>query len=80
MKDASTLIIQQGAKMTLKILRLPEVLDRVGYRRSKIYALIREQQFPQPVALGPRACGFLETEVDAWIQARVAARDAEAAA
>ena len=55
----------------MKLLRLPEVLTRVGYRRSKIYQLIREKRFPQPVELGPRARGFLESEVNAWIQERV---------
>lgn len=55
----------------MKILRIPQVLERVGYRRSTLYVLIREGRFPKPIALGPRAIGFVEEEVDAWIRARI---------
>jgi prophage regulatory protein len=64
----------------MKILRLPEVLIRVGYRRSKVYALIKENRFPRPLDLGPRAIGFLESEVNAWIADRVKERDQQLAA
>jgi prophage regulatory protein len=59
----------------MKILRLPEVLSRVGYRRSKVYALIKENKFPKPLELGAKARGFVESEVDAWIAERIRERD-----
>ena len=55
----------------MKVLRLPEVLDRVGFRRSKVYALIAAGQFPRPIALSTKTRGFLENEIDDWIQQRV---------
>jgi prophage regulatory protein len=64
----------------LKILRLPEVLNRVGYRRSKVYALIKANRFPKPLELGPKARGFLESEVDAWIAELIKERDTRLAA
>ena len=48
---------------------------RAGLGRSSAYALMAENKFPRPVKLG-RASRFLSTEIDAWIAARVAERDA----
>lgn len=53
------------------ILRLPAVKARTGLSRSSLYQRIRNGNFPRPVKLGPRASGWLESEVDAWIDARV---------
>lgn len=69
-----------GGEMSDKILRRPEVQRRVGMGRSTLYAAIAEGRFPRPVNLGARAVGWLETEVDDWLAARVAERDARAVA
>ena len=61
----------------MKLLRLPQVMERVGYRRSKIYALVNSGDFPKPVSIGPRAVGFVESEVDSWISERIRARDTQ---
>lgn len=63
--------------MTSKICRLPKVEEMTGRRRSAIYREIQEGRFPRPVKLGPRAVGWLEEEVQAWIMARIADRDRE---
>jgi prophage regulatory protein len=34
--------------------------------------------FPRPVRIGKRAVGWVESEVDGWIEARIAERDAKA--
>ena len=51
------------------ILRLPAVIARTGLRRSSIYLRIKAGEF-RPVRLGPRAIGFLESEIDFWIARR----------
>jgi prophage regulatory protein len=56
-----------------KILRLRSVLARTGLGRSMAYALVKDGLFPQPISLGPRAVGWLESEVDGWIAHRVEA-------
>jgi prophage regulatory protein len=38
-----------------------------------------EGTFPKPVKLGPKAVGWVEEEIDAWIRARMAERDGKAA-
>ena len=61
---------------TKKFIKLPTVMDLTGYRRTAIYQKIAEGTFPAPVKLGPRAVAWLSTEIDAWIDERVAERDA----
>ncbi|MDP2228244.1 MAG: AlpA family transcriptional regulator [Moraxellaceae bacterium] len=57
------------------ILRLKDVMACTGLGRSSVYKFITEGRFPKPVALGDRAVGWVEEEVQDWIRARVAARD-----
>ncbi|MGA2085903.1 MAG: AlpA family transcriptional regulator [Terracidiphilus sp.] len=57
--------------MATSILRLPEVKTRVGLSRSAIYLAISRDEFPQPVHLGARAVGWLESEIEEWIRDRV---------
>jgi len=58
----------------LRILRLPDVIARVGLKRASIYLHIGKGTFPKPISLGPRAVGWLEHEIDAWLAARVLMR------
>ena len=58
-----------------RFVRLPEVMARTGYRSSNIYLLMSEGQFPQSVRLGSKAVGWLESEVDEWMQRRIDQRD-----
>jgi prophage regulatory protein len=60
-----------------RILRLPEVEAVTGLKRSQIYEDILDGRFPAPVPLGERAVGWIEDEVAAWLDARIAERDAE---
>lgn len=57
-----------------RILRLPAVETAVGFKKSKLYDLIQEGQFPQPVRLGAKSVGWLADEVQAWIKQRAASR------
>jgi len=54
-----------------RILRLPEVMSRVGLKRATVYLHINKGSFPKPISLGPRAVGWLEGEIDAWVAARI---------
>lgn len=58
-------------KTALVLLRLKQVEQRVGLKRSSIYQQISEHTFPAQVQLGMRAVGWLESEIDAWIVAQV---------
>lgn len=53
-----------------KLLRLPSVEDRVGAKRSSIYAWCKAGTFPAPVRLSARAVAWREDDIDRWIAAR----------
>lgn len=56
----------KGGQKT-RILRLTQVLDRVGLSRSTVYERIKKGTFPKQITLGARAVGWLEHEIDAWL-------------
>jgi len=58
---------QQG----LSILRRKQVEVRTGLARSTIYHHIKAGTFPRPIPLGPRAVGWLESDVSNWIAERI---------
>jgi len=60
----------------VRLLRLPDVLGRVGISRSAIYELVQRGAFPQPVKLATRCTAWVESEIDGWVRARVAERAA----
>src|SRR5262245_17124009 len=65
----------QMSKHQVSILRLAQVKQRTGRSTSSIYDDIAKGKFPKPVPLGPKAVGWVEAEVDAWIEALIAERD-----
>ena len=64
--------------MPQKMLRRREVEVRTCLSKSTLYRLISAGRFPRPVPLGIRARGWPEDEVDTWLDARRAERDARA--
>jgi prophage regulatory protein len=59
--------------MTHTILRLPNVKASTGLSRSTIYLRISQGTFPKPVKLGGRAVGWVQTEVQEWLQRQIEA-------
>ncbi|MGR3808597.1 transcriptional regulator, AlpA family [Pasteurella testudinis DSM 23072] len=57
---------------TDRILRLKEVMQKVGLRHSAIYSKINKGEFPPPIKLGARASGWRESVLDAWVAEREA--------
>jgi len=53
------------------ILRLPAVKIRTGLSRSSIYLRVAEGKFPSSISLGDRAVGWLESEIEDWITAKI---------
>jgi prophage regulatory protein len=50
-----------------RILRQAEVEAKVGFKKTKLFEKVADGTFPSPIALGPRAVGWRESEVDQWI-------------
>lgn len=54
-----------------RILRLPEVLARLGMGRSWLFAEVAAGRFPKPVKIG-RASGWDSLAIDTYIDALIA--------
>jgi prophage regulatory protein len=67
-----------AAPAPLRLLRLPEVLVRVGLGRSAWYDLMRTGRAPQPCHLG-RSSFWPEHEIDEFVRAIIAERPAREA-
>ena len=66
-----------------KILRRPGVEAKTGLKRSAIYGKMKfnpnrpweyDPSFPKPISLGAKAVGWLESEIDQWLEERAGKR------
>jgi prophage regulatory protein len=68
--------LKETTSAPVRILRLPEVIRRTGLPRGSIYEQMALGLFPKPISLTFRTVGWLEKEVDDWLEGRVRARSA----
>ncbi|WP_167631598.1 helix-turn-helix transcriptional regulator [Mariprofundus ferrooxydans] len=57
-------------RITLRVVRFPELHLKVGLCRSQIWRLEKKGRFPKSVPLGENSKGWIESEVDAWLNER----------
>ncbi|MDX7645869.1 helix-turn-helix transcriptional regulator [Aeromonas caviae] len=66
----------------IKVLRIKDLIRKVGMARSTIYDRINpkspryDNTFPKPIKLGLSAVGWLEHEIDAWVENLINQREA----
>ncbi len=53
--------------MSKKFIRLPEVKNKTGLSRSSIYLRMSNAEFPQSISLGSRAVGWLDADIEQWL-------------
>lgn len=58
--------------MKQSLIRMSETMRRTGYGKAWIYRLISQNKFPKPIKIGSRSIAFVESEVDEWINQRIA--------
>ena len=56
--------------MSERLITYAELGRRISLSRVKIWELVRDGEFPQPIKIG-RAVRFVESDIDAWIASRV---------
>ena len=56
-----------------RILKRPQVEDMTGLSRSGLYAKMAAGSFPSAIKLGQRSVGWLSSDVQQWIEGRIAA-------
>lgn len=54
------------------LLRLPEVVQITGLAKATIYQKVSTQSFPPPIKLSERASAWIASEVEQWVQQRIA--------
>jgi prophage regulatory protein len=62
--------------MAHKILRLPAVKAITGKSRTGIYNDMNRKLFPQAISIGERAVGWVESEIQRWLEERMEKRHA----
>lgn len=67
-RDLPAVTMSRNAR---RIMRLAETEQMSGFRRSHIYALMKEGSFPQAKRIGRRAVGWDSFEVEQWIAERL---------
>ncbi|EIS3891505.1 AlpA family transcriptional regulator [Salmonella enterica] len=69
---------EQATVQPVRILRLRDVVRKTGMARSTLYDWLNPKSsrydptFPKQVMLGRQSVGWLESEVDMWLQRRIA--------
>ena len=58
---------------SVSMLRRGRVQMRTGFSRSTLYRRVAEGTFPQPVNLGGRTVGWVESEIQDWLERQIAA-------
>ena len=61
-----------------RVLRVRDVIEKTGLRRSTIYKAMAQYGFPRPVRITPRAVGWVEAEVDLWLERKIEQRGVSA--
>ena len=58
--------------MSLKLLKIKKVSQITGLGRSTIYGRVAEGTFPKPIKIGQRSSAWLDSEIQNWIEDRIA--------
>lgn len=75
----SSPVLQNGYTPRERFIRLPEVLYTTGLSRSTVYEMMSRKQFPVQVSLGGKNVAWLASEVEQWMDERIANRHQGAA-
>lgn len=65
--------------MSQSLIRFAEVQKRTGYSKAWLYRLMSEKRFPSAIKIGSRSIAFIESEIDEWINQRIAESRGEVA-
>ncbi len=61
----------ENVRSAPSIIRRKAVEARTGLSRSTIYQRIKAGTFPPPISLGAKAVGWLQSDIEDWINERV---------
>lgn len=58
----------------IRLLRIKDVVLKVGLSKPTIYSKIRMGSFPRQVVLGPKTVAWVESEINEWLSEKMAER------
>ena len=58
-----------------EVIRLHELEKLTGRKRSSVYEDMAAGRLPKQIKIGPRAVGWLRSDITKWLASRVAERD-----
>lgn len=50
-----------------RLIRMPELLARLGICRKTVYNLLKTGELPRPLMIGSKAIAWRESQIDDWI-------------
>ncbi|MBP2167214.1 prophage regulatory protein [Erwinia toletana] len=56
------------------LLRLKQVEEKTGLKRSQIYLYMKNGSFPRSIKIGPSSVAWLESEIDEWVDVKLGNR------
>jgi prophage regulatory protein len=59
-----------------RLISMQDTTKEVPFSRTMLMNMAAVGEFPQPIKLGPKRLAFLRSEVEAWIDQKIAARSA----
>ena len=54
----------------IKVIRINTVTQAIGLSRSSIYRLVDRGVFPKQFKIGVKAVGWIEADIELWIESR----------
>ena len=57
--------------MSYQLLRLKQVQEKTGLKRTQIYLYMKTDDFPHSIKIGPASVAWLESEIDGWISLKM---------
>ena len=72
--------MDQAEQKPKRVLSYTDLRERKGikWHRVELSRKVKANKFPKPIKLGPGTLAWLETEIDAWLDQRIAERDSAA--
>lgn len=59
-----------------RLLRLKQVQEKIPLSKPEIYRRLKNGTFPQPVRLSQSVVAWVESELDSWVESKMAERGA----
>jgi len=54
--------------MSVRLIRITEVMDKLGIARSTVWYMVKKGTLPKPRKLSPRVTVWVESEIDGFIK------------